>query len=64
MTVYEYLRSIDDQYGSQEHQRAFIARMARAQQMNPCTKDHTRDRPPTHRTACYPVDASNRMIGA
>jgi hypothetical protein len=62
-TVYEYLRSIDDKYGSQEHQRAFIARMTRAQELNPCMKDHTGERP-THRTSCYPADRAGRMVGS
>jgi len=54
MTLEDYLRSIDPEYGSQEHQRAFLARMARAEAANPCTRDHDEDKPPTHRTACYP----------
>jgi hypothetical protein len=64
MTVYEYLRSIDNKYGSQEHQRAFLARMTRAQALHPCTKDHTGETPPIHRTSCYPKDQYGRMIGS
>ncbi len=64
MTVFEYLRSIDPKYGSQEHQKAFLARMQRAQDLNPCMKDHTGETPPIHRTSCYPKDQAGRMIGS
>lgn len=53
MTLEEYLRSIDPEYGSQAHQREFLARMARAEAAHPCTRDHSGDKPPTHRAACY-----------
>lgn len=47
----------DPEYGSQEHQREFLIRMARAQRLNPCPKDHE------HHTSCYP-QVGGRMIGS
>lgn len=64
MTLEEYLRSIDPSYGSQEHQRKFLTRMRRADQLNPCAKDHSGDTPPTHTTKCYPTHPDGRMVGS
>lgn len=51
MTLEQKLKSIDPNYGSQEHQRAFLARMARLQEIAPCAKEHE------HATSCYPEAA-------
>ncbi len=64
MTLLELLMAIDPKYGDQTHQRAFMARMERAQALTPCTKDHSGDKPPVHRTACYPCDRQGRMSGS
>lgn len=64
MTILDHMRSIDPSYGSQEHQRQFLERMERAQQLNPCMKDHSGDDPPTHVTKCYPSDKQGRMVGS
>lgn len=63
-TIYEYLRRIDPEYGNQGHQRAFLSRMERAEAAHPCKRDHSRDSPPIHTTACYPQTREGRMIGA
>lgn len=55
MKLIDYMRSLDPTYGNQKHQRDFIARMDRAQELNPCTLDHSGDDPPTHVTRCYPI---------
>jgi hypothetical protein len=44
----ERLRSVDPNYGSQQHQRDFIARMDEVQRRAPCAKDHE------HAPSCYP----------
>lgn len=64
MTLEEYMRSVDPDYGSQSHQREFLARMARAQELAPCARDHSEDTPPTHVTKCYPADKDGRMVGS
>lgn len=55
----ERLKSIDPDYGSQAHQRAFVERMEEAQRIAPCAKDHE------HATSCYPevvmVQIGNRQ---
>lgn len=67
----EHQCSIDAKYGTQRHQREFIGRMERAQELNPCTKDHSlpddahppsKPAPPTHVSRCYPLK-HGRMVG-
>lgn len=41
------LREIDPFYGNQQHQRAFVARLHRMQELQPCGKDHE------HNFRCY-----------
>lgn len=64
MTILEYMLSIDPEYQHRKHCREFLHRMTRAQELNPCTKDHSKDAPPTHVTDCYPKDKSGRMVVA
>ncbi len=64
MHLLDYLRRIQPTYGSEKHQQAFLARMERAQELHPCSKDHAGDTPPTHTHRCYPVDRQGRMICA
>lgn len=72
MTVIDYMRTLQPTYGSENHQREFIARMERAQAANPCPHTHDepeklasgRPAPRCHRTTCYPTDRRGRMAGA
>lgn len=59
-----HMLALDETYGAQAHQRTFLASMARAEQLHPCTTDHSGDKPPTHTSRCYPRDRAGRMIGA
>lgn len=63
MSVLEYMRSLDPDYGSQHHQREYIDRMARADAANPCTRDHTASDPPAHTPQCYPRRPDGRVVG-
>ncbi len=72
MTVIYYMRSLQPTYGSEAHQRQFIAAMDRAEAANPCTKNHDdrellasgREAPRCHTPSCYPTDTRGRMIGS
>lgn len=55
-----YYRRIDPTYGSQKHQRDFLARMAECQSLQPCEKDHGDEKIPTHQPSCYSVDTVKR----
>lgn len=69
-----HLKSVDPNYGAQQHQCEYLERMRRAQELNPCAVDHSQGLPliagtpmpgpPCHRTSCYPADASGRMVGS
>jgi hypothetical protein len=47
------MRTVDPRYGSQEHQKAFCARMAECHRRQPCTKTETDHE---HGFACYPQE--------
>lgn len=64
MTIVEYMLSTDPEYLHRNHCREFLHRMTRAQELNPCTKNHSTDKPPCHVPACYPKDKNGRMVGA
>ncbi len=61
-SIAEHMRKIDPSYGSQAHQRDFLARLARADAANLCSRDHSAGTPPTHTTYRYPVGAGGRMV--
>jgi len=63
IAILDYYRLIDPLYGNQAHQREFVHRMDRAQDLHPCTKEHAGENPPTHSHLCYPVDRQGRMAG-
>jgi hypothetical protein len=44
------MRGVDPSYGSQLHQRQFVARLHQMQCLRPCTTDHE------HVPACYPQE--------
>lgn len=64
--LFDRYRSIDPNYGSQDHQRAFIERCEELQRIAPCSKDHSQDDPPEHRysgnDACYPENAVRAVV--
>jgi len=64
MNILDHMKLIDPKYGTQDHQIAFLDRMARADRLRPCTRDHSGDTHPIHTTACYPVDGHGRMVMA
>lgn len=53
MTFLEYMRGIDPNYLSKEHQRNFVERLDELQRVEPCDKPHTGDTPPCHTAKCY-----------
>lgn len=62
MTILEYMLSIDPEYQHRRHGREYLARMSRADELNPCTKNHSTGEPPCHVPACYPKDKNGRMV--
>lgn len=47
---------IDEDYGSQRHQREFVQRMHMLQYLHPCSNDHE------HNHDCYPQSVMERVV--
>jgi hypothetical protein len=62
MTFFEYMRSRDPTYGSQDHQRRMAERMDELQALAPCAKDHSGEAFATHTHRCYPREVVDDVV--